>query len=79
MKVIPIGSNMTELTLENGIRVLFSYSTPVACELKDGFYKTNKKWSQTTSRHINKWLNGSPATEAVQGFFEDITSGAFTQ
>jgi hypothetical protein len=79
MKITPIASNMTELTLSNGIRVLFSYSTPVACELNSGFYKTNKKWSNTTTRHVNKWLDGKPATEATQGLFDDVVNGSFIQ
>lgn len=79
MKLKPIASNMTELTLANGIKVLFSYETPVACELKNGYYRTAKRWSQTTTRHINKWLNGNIATEADQGLFHDIVEGKFTQ
>jgi hypothetical protein len=79
MKVKQIASNMTELTLDNGIRVLFSYSTPVACELNSGYYKTAKKWSKTTSRHINLWLNGNNAIEADQGLFNDIVEGNFIQ
>ncbi len=79
MKLIPIQSNMTELTLANGIKVLFSYQTPVACQLNSGYYKTAKKWSNTTTRHINKWLAGVPATVADQGFFTDVVNGSFTQ
>ena len=79
VKLTPIQSNMTELTLDNGIRVLFSYQTPVDCELKNGYYKTAKKWSNTTTRHVNKWLNGAPATVAVQGFFDDVVNGSFQQ
>lgn len=59
MKLIPLRANMTELQLENGTRVLFSYQTPVGAIVnEDGVfhqYKTEKKWSMTTSRHINQW------------------------
>ena len=79
MNLKPIASNMTELTLTNGIRVLFSYQTPVACELNNGYYRTAKKWSQTTTKHINKWLAGASATSADQGFFDDVVNGSFTQ
>ena len=75
MKFIQIASNMTELTLENGIRVLFSYSTPVACESVGKRYRTDKKWSQTTSRHINAWLGGAEAEEVPQEFFENLLKG----
>ena len=58
MQVRPIGSNQTELIKEDGTVVLFSYETPVAAYLPDlGYVKTSKKWSQTTSRHVNKWAD----------------------
>lgn len=85
MKVNPIAPNMTEveLTLNNGkeAHVLFSYKTPVACRILDNgvkFYRTEKKWSSTTSRHINKWLGefGGPAScnpEVMpQSFFDNL-------
>lgn len=60
MKLIPIKANMTELELANGTKVLFSYQTPVACWFVDGdkqvLRKTQKKWSRTTTRHINQWI-----------------------
>ena len=68
MKLRQIGSNQTEVVINNTINkaftdfatdytVLFSYQTPVACHVAGvGFFKTTKKWSTTTSRHINKWL-----------------------
>lgn len=57
MKLKPIGPNQTELTLSNGARVLFSYETPVAyIDNAGNAFKTNKKWSNTTSEHINKWI-----------------------
>lgn len=55
MKLIPLASNMTELELTDGTRVLFSYQTPVAAQTHEGCFKTDKKWSATTTRHINKW------------------------
>jgi hypothetical protein len=62
MKLKKIGSNMTELHTEDGAVVLFSYSTPVAAQLKNGgFVRTNESYSRTTTRHINKWLDGRSA------------------
>jgi len=56
MKLKPIASNMTEVEVGNKV-ILFSYQTPVAYhDLGVGYAKTNKHWSATTSRHINKWL-----------------------
>ena len=81
LEIDPIAPNMTELRLE-GVRVLFSYSTPVACHLTDpraisdialpGYYRTEKKWSPTTTRHISKWLDGSTASSEPQEFFDNL-------
>ena len=68
MKLTPIAANQTELSLNNGTQVFFSYKTPVAayCPVQ-GYIKTAKKWSTTTSRHINKWLKGiTEVTEVSQ-------------
>jgi len=75
MKIRNIGSNMTELSTEKAT-ILFSYSTPVAACLNDGsgFFRTAKKWSVTTSRHINKWLDGRNATEKPQEFFDALAA-----
>lgn len=57
MELKPIKPNMTELYLDNYV-VLFSYETPVAYrERKTGdIYKTSVKYSNTTARHVNKWV-----------------------
>ena len=56
MQLTPIASNMTEVETKDA-RILFSYRTPVAAYIfGEGFVKTEKYWSVTTSRHINKWF-----------------------
>ena len=73
MKLKPIASNMTEVQVGD-VTVLFSYATPVAAQLEDGFYvRTEKKWSVTTSRHINKWLAGARAEVKPQSYFDGLT------
>ena len=68
-----IGSNMTELSFSGG-KVLFSYNTPVAFIDKSGYqYATSKKWSATTSKHINKWLYGAKDLKP-QEFFDNLVS-----
>lgn len=54
--------------------VLFSYETPVAAlEIANGkLYRTDKKWSVTTSRQINKWLGGEEAELRPQEFFDGL-------
>ena len=73
MNLKPLGSNQTEVETEKAT-ILFSYRTPVAACMKDGsgFFKTSKKWSVTTSRHINQWLEGAKAKEAPQSFFDSL-------
>jgi len=75
MNIKPIGSNMTELQV-NGHRILFSYETPVAAWDNDSYdwVRTNKFWSKTTSRHINKWLDGVEALEVPQNEIDELVA-----
>ena len=52
-----IGTNQTELYLNNRNSIFFSYQTPVAgYHDDDGFFKTETYYSKTTSRHINQYF-----------------------
>jgi len=78
MKIKQIASNQTELTT-NGMIILFSYSTPVAAMLPSGRYvKTRTKYSATTTKHVNKWLQGvADSVEVVdQSFVDNLTNEA---
>ena len=80
MKLNPIASNMTELELPSGVTVLFSYKTPVACHVAgEGFSKTDKFWSRTTSKHIGQFIarNGGSGAVSVkpQSYFDTIAGG----
>lgn len=61
MKLKQIGSNMTEVEF-GATTILFSYSTPVAGfhpvhkPNEAGHFKTSQWYSQTTTRHINKYF-----------------------
>ena len=76
MDLKPIKSNMTELEID-GIKILFSYQTPVAVLIKEGEnwhqYKTDKKWSRMTSRHISTWnpLGGAYGIKP-QEYFDNL-------
>ena len=76
MQLRPIAANQTELTLSNGTQVLFSYRTPVAAYLADQakYVRTATKWSVTTSRHINKWLQGVNADLVPQETLDALTA-----
>ena len=66
MKLKQIGSNQTELNL-GFVQVFFSYETPVAARLTDGsLVRTDERYSVTTTKHINKWLQGCDALTVSQ-------------
>jgi len=58
MKLTPIAANRNIISYNNGNEVFFSYSTPVAGYSTElGYIRTKTYYSQTTSRHINKYLD----------------------
>ena len=73
LKLKPIASNMNLIDTPDYL-VLFSYATPVACYDKKtyDYFKTDKKWSMTTTRHINKWLDGVQAQPMPQDYFDNL-------
>jgi hypothetical protein len=84
MNLNPIKANMTELDLCNGTKVLFSYRTPVAVHISElsesgtrnwHQYKTDKRWSNTTQRHINAWnpMGGAYGIRP-QEYFDNLTA-----
>ena len=59
MKLTPIAANRNVISYNNGSEVFFSYSTPVAGYCPDkGYLRTEDWYSQTTTKHINKYLDG---------------------
>ena len=72
MQLTPIASNMTEVETSKA-RVLFSYRTPVAAYVFGrGYVKTEKWYSVTTTRHINKWLDGGTAEKVAQTYLDKL-------
>ena len=69
-----LGANKTQLTFDNGLQLFYSYATPVAsyspitCE----YYRTEKRYSNTTTKHINQWLEGCEAIEKPQSYFDNL-------
>ena len=75
MKLTPIKSNMTEVELPSGTKILFSYKTAVACKHENGHtYRTEKFWSKTTSKHLNLWLDGSGYELVPQSFLDSMAT-----
>jgi len=66
MKLTPIAANQTLISYNNGSEVFFSYSTPVAGYHPDkGYLRTEHWYSQTTTRHINKYLESGKYGKSV--------------
>ena len=76
MKLTPIAANQNEVTINDGTQIFFSYRTPVAAYLPEkGYVRTEKFWSVTTSRHINKWLKGvNEVTEIDQTILDHLAA-----
>jgi hypothetical protein len=70
MKLENLGSNKTVI-YANDKTVFFSYNTPVAAIVDGIEYKTSKKWSVTTSKHINSFVS-KRAEEKEQSFFDNL-------
>ena len=72
MQQTPIAANQTEIETDKA-RVFFSYRTPVAAYVYgEGYVRTEKWWSVTTSRHINKWIDGGTAKEVSQTYLDNL-------
>lgn len=72
MQVRQIGSNQIEIEKKNGT-FLVSYSTVVAALLPGfGYVRTGNFWSNTTSKHINKWLGNVEAKKIPQEDLEKL-------
>ena len=76
MNLNPIAANQTEVEMSNGTTVFYSYKTPVAAHVPgEGYFKTDKYWSRTTSKHIGQFIRrngGSGAIERPQAFFDSL-------
>ena len=59
MKLVQFGSNQSILIDKNQNEYFFSYETCVAgYDPDNGYWRTTEKFSQTTTKHINKYLDG---------------------
>ena len=71
MKIRQLGSNQTLLITSEGEEFFFSYQTCVAGYTPgEGYFKTSTKFSRTTSKHINQYLEGVNATIVEQSDIE---------
>ena len=78
MKITRIGQQNATIVEDKNCRVLFSYATPVAIQAPSGkYFKTDKKWSVTTSKHINKFC-GADVTLIPQSVLDNWTEADFS-
>jgi len=76
MQLTKLGPNITELDLKDGTTVFFSYKTPVAAYIMGrGFVRTEKRYSATTGKHLNKWLDGRDHALVPQTELDSLVKG----
>lgn len=85
MQVNSFAPNQTEVSSDKtGVSLLLSYGVPVACHIAGvGFFKTDHKWSVTTSKHINGWIARHGGTKEKvetkpQEFFNKLQANDLT-
>lgn len=82
MKLISLGSKpeikAAELSLNNGVKLLFSYGTLVAALIPGkGYVRLDEYVSKTTERHITEWVDSFFKCERVgASYLEDLLTGA---
>ncbi len=70
---IDVKGNSKEVTFRNGLNVLVSYDTPVAFHRAGELPRvTDRKFSVTTSKHINQWIKRNGFKETVKVSQEDV-------
>ena len=74
MKLTPIAANRNVISYNDGTEVFFSYETPVAVYDSEScnYLRTSKKFSTTTSRHLNKWCGDLEVKIVDQNVIEDF-------
>jgi len=64
--------NNVNVISTNNADILFSYSTPVAACVDGKFIRTATRYSVTTSKHINQWLDGRKAETVEQSVIDNL-------
>ena len=72
MKLCEIGPNQIVM-IERGNCILCSYNIPVAAHVPSiGYFRTTKKFSKTTTKHINNWLRDVTAINVTQDSIKSL-------
>lgn len=76
MKLQNTGSNQVVIEFNDGTEILFSYETPVAgFKPGTGYFKTDQFFSVTTSKHVNKYIDGIAPAILSQAQIEGMVNG----
>lgn len=62
-------SNQT-LMVNGDVTLLISYWTPVAAKIGEKYYKTEKRFSVTTSKHIRRFCAGETEVKPQEFFYK---------
>ena len=81
MKIKSLGKNITLVSTDKAV-LLVSYEIPVAAYIRGNaangtqprYVRTSKFYSTTTSKHINSYLDGSPAETVDPAELEALIS-----
>lgn len=68
-----VAANVTELTLSD-IQVLFSYDTAIAYRFEGRWYRTDRRYSVTTSKHATQNLPANAITLPHDVFTDNLTA-----
>jgi hypothetical protein len=69
-----LGANQSSVEVD-GVEVFFSYKTPVAGFIPGrGYVRTDRKYSVTTTKHINKYV-GANCTTVPQEMIDGLLKG----
>ena len=77
MKIKLIGANQTEVQLSDHYetQIFFSYEQAVCVRNEDGCFVTEEKYSNTTTKHINKWCQFLKRTMVPQTRIDNFING----
>ena len=79
MQLTPIASNMTEVETSEA-RILFSYRTPVAAYVfGEGFVRTEKWWSVTTSTTHQQMVRWWDSKRSVTNLPRQVGLGGYNK
>lgn len=72
MNIQLVAPNMVMAIKDNGTIVLVSYATPVAAFHDGTWYATNERYSNMTTRHVKRFIDGRKCELCDPSFFQGL-------